>query len=253
MKNNSGKRHKGPKRRTKGPNVDPRALREIRSLMSHSSCQRDMLIENLHIIQDQHGHLSSPHLVALASEMKLAIAEVYEVASFYHHFDIVKEGEAPPPDITVRVCESISCQLAGSEQLFRELDTSLGDAVRLQCVPCVGRCDEAPVAVVGQNPIRRANAIEVSQAIDKKNTQIALPRGTINLETYKAGGGYETVSKCFHEELTLDSVLGTMEASGLRGLGGAGFPAGQKWRIVGEYPAPRLLAGNIDEGEAGYF
>lgn len=253
MKNNSGKRHKGPKRRTKRPNVDPRALHEIRSLISPSSCQRDMLIENLHIIQDQHGHLSSQHLVALASEMKLAIAEVYEVASFYHHFDIVKDGQEPPPDITVRVCESISCQLAGSEQLFRELDTSLGDAVRLQRVPCVGRCDEAPVAVVGQNPIRRANATEVSRAVDKKNTQIALPRGTISLETYKAGGGYETVGKCFHGEITLESVLGTMETSGLRGLGGAGFPAGQKWRIVAEYPRPRLLAVNIDEGEPGTF
>jgi formate dehydrogenase len=215
--------------------------------------RRDLLIEHLHLIQDRYGHLSAAHLVALAHEMQLAPVEVYEVASFYHHFDVVKEGETPPPALTVRVCDSVSCELAGAEQLIPVLEKEIGKAVRVQRVPCVGRCETAPVAVVGQNPLGTASLERVRQAIERKATQASLPADTVDCQAYQAAGGYQVLRECLNGSRDVDSVLRALEDSGLRGLGGAGFPAGRKWRIVRGYEGPRLLAVNIDEGEPGTF
>ena len=247
------KRPRGLRTRPKGRSVDPQALREVQTLLADAPRRRDLLIEHLHLIQDRYGHLSAAHLVALAHEMRLAPVEVYEVASFYHHFDVVKEGEPPPPAITVRVCDSVSCALAGAEQLLPALEQALGKTVRVQRVPCVGRCETAPVAVVGQNPIGTASLERVRQAVERKAIQAGLPADTVDYQAYRAAGGYQVLGGCLDSSRDLDSVLGALEDSGLRGLGGAGFPAGRKWRIVRGYAGPRLLAVNIDEGEPGTF
>ena len=247
------KRPKGLRTRPKGRSVDPQALREVQALLADTPRRRDLLIEHLHKIQDHYGHLSAAHLVALAHEMQLAPVEVYEVASFYHHFDVVKEGETPPPTITVRVCDSVSCELAGAEQLIPALEQGIGTTVRVQRVPCVGRCETAPVAVVGQNPIGTASVERVRQAVEHSDTQARLPAGTIDYQSYRADSGYQLLRECINGTREIDSVVQALEDSGLRGLGGAGFPAGRKWRIVRGYKGPRLLAVNIDEGEPGTF
>src|SRR5215469_13351746 len=163
---NGGRGGRGRVRATpKGRRVDPKAREEVRALLGDAPRRRDLLIEHLHKIQDRYGCLSAPHLVALADEMKLAMAEVYEVATFYHHFDVIKEGDPPPPAITVRICDSISCDLAGSHELLEQLPTLLGTGVRVLHAPCMGRCDSAPVAVVGQNPIPHATAAQVEEAV----------------------------------------------------------------------------------------
>ena len=247
------KRPKGLRTRPKGRSVAPQALREVQVLLADTPRRRDLLIEHLHKIQDHYGHLSAAHLVALAHEMQLAPVEVYEVASFYHHFDVVKEGETPPPTITVRVCDSVSCELAGAEQLIPALEQGIGTTVRVQRVPCVGRCETAPVAVVGQNPIGTASVERVRQAVEHSDTQARLPAGTIDYQSYRADSGYQLLRECINGTREIDSVVQALEDSGLRGLGGAGFPAGRKWRIVRGYKGPRLLAVNIDEGEPGTF
>ena len=247
------KRPRGLRTRPKGRSVDPQALREVQTLLADAPRRRDLLIEYLHLIQDRYGHLSAAHLVALAHEMRLAPVEVYEVASFYHHFDVVKEGEPPPPAITVRVCDSVSCELAGAEQLIPALEQALGKTVRVQRVPCVGRCETAPVAVVGQNPIGTASLERVRQAVERKAIQAGLPADTVDYQAYRAADGYQVLGGCLDSSRDLEAVLGALEDSGLRGLGGAGFPAGRKWRIVRGYAGPRLLAVNIDEGEPGTF
>ena len=247
------KRPKGLRTRPKGRSVAPQALREVQVLLADTPRRRDLLIEHLHKIQDHYGHLSAAHLVALAHEMQLAPVEVYEVASFYHHFDVVKEGETPPPTITVRVCDSVSCELAGAEQLIPALEQGIGTTVRVQRVPCVGRCETAPVAVVGQNPIGTASVERVRQAVEHNDTQARLPAGTIDYQSYRADSGYQLLRECINGTREIDSVVQALEDSGLRGLGGAGFPAGRKWRIVRGYKGPRLLAVNIDEGEPGTF
>ncbi|NOQ36557.1 MAG: NADH-quinone oxidoreductase subunit F [Methylococcaceae bacterium] len=242
------KKRKGPK----GHAVDLAALEDVKQLLKDSSRQRDLLIEHLHKIQDHYQHISSKHLVALAHEMKLSPAEVYEVASFYHHFDVVKEGQTPPPALTVRVCESVSCEMAGANDLLNALEEGLNDTVRIQKVPCIGRCQHAPVAVVGQNPIDNASAEVVMIAAE--NNQIDPWVGDyISIEQYKADGGYQTAKKVLEGKISTESIMKTMENSGLRGLGGAGFPAGRKWRIVNGFAAPRMMAVNIDEGEPGTF
>ena len=182
-----GKRGRG---KTKGRIVDINALLEVQSLLGDASRAKDLLIEHLHKIQDKFGQLSAAHLVALASEMKLATTEVYEVASFYHHFDVVKENDTAPPALTVRVCESVSCEMAGANELITALEASLGNGVRVQRVPCVGRCDKAPVAVVGQYTVDQANADSVKSAVDAGDTQQPMPTDSINLAAYKADGGY---------------------------------------------------------------
>lgn len=236
----------------KGRQVDPVALREVQALLGDESRQRDLLIEHLHKIQDHYHHISAAHLVALAYEMKLSKAEVYEVATFYHHFDVIKEGDTAPADLTVRVCDSMSCQIAGAEALIAALDSGLGDGVRVQRVPCVGRCDKAPIAVVGMNPVEYAQLGSVKQRVDAKNTQ---PESIspILLDDYQSLGGYQTYQRCVNGDITVDDVLEKMTDSGLRGLGGAGFPVGRKWRIVRDQPTPKLMAVNIDEGEPGTF
>jgi NADH:ubiquinone oxidoreductase subunit F (NADH-binding)/NADH:ubiquinone oxidoreductase subunit E len=236
----------------RGRRVDPAALAEVRALLGDASRQSDLLIEHLHRIQDRHGCLSAAHLAALAAEMNLAQAEVYEVATFYHHFDIVKEGEASPPALTVRVCDGLSCEMAGAQELLARLPALLGREVRVIAAPCVGRCEQAPAVVVGQHPVAPATSDDVVAAIAAKRTRHE-PEGFIDLASYKADGGYALLRQCIGGEHDVDVVVRTLEASGLRGLGGAGFPAGRKWRIVRSEPAPRLMAVNIDEGEPGTF
>jgi formate dehydrogenase len=242
----------------KGRAVDSTAHEEIRALLGDAPRRRDLLIEHLHKIQDRYGCLSAAHLVALAAEMKMAMAEVYEVATFYHHFDVVKEGETAPPSITVRVCDSIACELAGSGALLTALPGLLGSGVRVLHAPCVGRCETAPVAVVGQNPLPHATADGVvslvkAGAVEHSTTDVAITPGHINYAAYRAAGGYALAASCVKGGRQRADIIALMEDSGLRGLGGAGFPAGRKWKLVSAEPAPRLLAVNIDEGEPGTF
>ncbi|MGD0960902.1 MAG: NAD(P)H-dependent oxidoreductase subunit E [Methylomonas sp.] len=236
----------------KGRVVDIQSLAEIQALLGNESRQADLLIEHLHKIQDTFGYISSQHLAALAAEMKLSQTEVYEVATFYHHFDVIKEGQTPPATLTVRVCASISCEMAGARQLAASLKNALGDKVRMQSVPCVGRCQHAPVAVVGQNPINNATVQDVAQAVAGKHIEAPVS-AYLSYQDYLAGGGYRLYQECIAGNRGPDELMSIMENSGLRGLGGAGFPVGRKWRIVGSQPAPRLMAVNIDEGEPGTF
>jgi NADH:ubiquinone oxidoreductase subunit F (NADH-binding)/NADH:ubiquinone oxidoreductase subunit E len=245
---------KGPKQhRPRGRAVDTEALRDVRELLGTAPRRRDLLIEFLHLVQDRYGHIAAPHLVALADELGLAPAEVCEVATFYHHFDVIKEGEAAPPPLTVRVCESLSCEMQGAAQLIEVLRNGLGEGVRAQSVPCVGRCDGAPVAVVGQHPVNYASADTVVAAVRSGTVEADMPDAAVDLAEYRQTGGYRLLQACRAGEMPVDVVIGTLENAGLRGLGGAGFPAGRKWRILREQPMPRLLAVNIDEGEPGTF
>jgi formate dehydrogenase beta subunit len=246
-----GGRSRDPSR-TKGRPVDPRAAQEVQALLGDAPRRRDLLIEYLHRIQERYGCLSAAHLVALAREMRLAPTEVYEVATFYHHFDVVKEGVAPPPPLTVRVCDSLSCELAGGREVMEAAARTLGREVRVITAPCVGRCEQAPVAVVGRNPVACATAESIAAAVSAQATEC--PVGDyVDYERYRAEGGYALAAACLAGSRDVESVIAAMENSGLRGLGGAGFPAGRKWRIVRNEPAPRLLAINIDEGEPGTF
>jgi formate dehydrogenase beta subunit len=236
----------------KGRPVDADALDEVRRLLGSGPHAPDLLIEHLHKLQDRFGHLSSRHLAALAREMDLAQTEVFEVASFYHHFDIVKEGDLAPPALTVRVCDGLSCEMSGAQDLLARLPAILGAEVRVIAAPCIGRCEQAPAVAVHQHPIANATAASVQAAVEAKQTKHQ-PSGFIDLEAYKDEGGYALLKTCIAGELEVDDVVKALEDSGLRGLGGAGFPAGRKWRIVRNEPAPRLMAVNIDEGEPGTF
>jgi formate dehydrogenase len=244
---------KGKVRSTpKGRAVDTAALEEVRSLLGDASRQRDLLIEHLHKINDCYGHLSAAHLAALAQEMDLAQTEVYEVATFYHHFDVVKEGGTPPPALAVRVCDSIACELAGSGDLLARLPAIVGKDVRVIHAPCVGRCEVAPCVVVGQNPIGNATLESVRTAVSSKHVTCE-ETDYIGFAAYKKAGGYRLVADCIAGKRTREELTKIMEDSGLRGLGGAGFPVGRKWKSVASEPEPRLMAVNIDEGEPGTF
>jgi formate dehydrogenase len=226
----------------------------VLALLGTDPRRRDLLIEYLHRVQDRFGCLPAPHLVALAAEMKMALAEVYEVATFYHHFDVVKEGQPAPPRITVRVCDSIACELAGSHELLQRLPDLLGTDVRVLHAPCVGRCETAPVAVVGQNPIPHATIENITarvntNAVTHDASDPAITPGHIDYTAYRAAGGYRLAASCLRGERTRDDVIAQMDDSGLRGLGGAGFPAGRKWKIVTAEPAPRLMANNTDRSK----
>ena len=252
--------------RPKGRAVDPLALADIRALLDNRPRDRDLLIEHLHRIQDRYGHLPASHLVALAAEMGLATTEVYEVATFYHHFDVVKEGQTPPPPLTIRVCDSISCEMAGAGALIKALGAALGrlpeSGVRIQPVPCVGRCAAAPVAIVGQNPVDHATVDRVQELVKRGATQASTPHA-IRYDRYRAEGGYRLLGKVHAAtgdsdsdagaDLSGDRIMAILDDAKLRGLGGAGFPTGRKWRILRDQPAPRLMAINIDEGEPGTF
>ena len=240
----------------KGRVAQPQALDEVESLLGPQPWRRDLLIEYLHLVNDRFGQLSTPHLAALAKLMKLAQTEVYEVATFYHHFDVVKERAdgtiAAPPALTVRVCDGLSCEMAGARDLLERLPALLGREVRVIAAPCVGRCEQAPVAVVHHLPVPRATADGVQSAVRAGHIRHE-PEPYLGFAAYVAQGGYALLRDCMEGRRSVDSVLATMEDSGLRGLGGAGFPAGRKWRIVRGEPAPRLMAVNIDEGEPGTF
>jgi len=236
----------------KGRAVEPAARAEVGVLLGNDPRRRDLLIEYLHRIQDRYGCLPAAHLAALAEAMRLSQTEVYEVATFYHHFDVVKEGRNAPPALAVRVCDSLSCALFGSEELLKELPARLGRDVRVLHAPCVGRCEVAPCVVVGQNPIGHATIEKVHEAVSRKAVTCP-PTKYIGHEEYRKGGGYRLIADCLDGRRTREEITKIMEDSALRGLGGAGFPTGRKWRIVAAEPEPRLMAVNIDEGEPGTF
>lgn len=244
---------KGKGRRTpKGRQLDDQAWEEVRALLGDSPRRRDLLIEFLHLIQDEYGHLSAAHLRALAEEMRLSQAEVYEVASFYAHFDVVKEGETPPPALTIRVCDSLSCELAGAQQLMTALEDGLDPAqVRVLRAPCMGRCDTAPVLELGHNHIDHATPEKVQAAIAAGDTDTHLP-DYVTLDAARQDGAYQTLEK-LRRDGNWEEVQEDILSSGLRGLGGAGFPSGKKWGFVRANPGPRYLAVNGDEGEPGTF
>ena len=246
----SGRRR--PPRTPKGRQIDPRALDEVRALLGGRERRRDLLIEHLHLIQDRYGHLSAAHLAALAQEMKLALTEVYEVATFYAHFDVVKEGEAPPPAVTIRVCDSLSCAMAGSEHLQRELPGRLGPQVRVLRAPCMGACDHAPVCAVGHLQLTHASNDSVAAAVAHGAHPHPYPTEQ-TLDVYLRSGGYRLLKDCQSGTRKRDDLIKAVSDAGLRGLGGAGFPTGRKWSIVRAEPAPRLVAVNADEGEPGTF
>ncbi len=244
------------KSQLKGRQVNEIALEEVRALLQFDEDflrqRRDLLIEHLHSINDFYRGLQERHLVALAKLMNIPMAEVYEVATFYHHFEIIRDGETAP-QFTVRVCDGLSCDMAGAASLLDKLKASLSqDNVKVAAAPCMGRCEQAPVAVVHQHEIGHASAEKIMQAVQSQSVQAVVP-DYIDFNAYVADGGYQLLNALVNGELDTDAVLQAMEDSGLRGLGGAGFPAGRKWRIVRDQDAPRLLAVNIDEGEPGTF
>ncbi len=238
--------------RPKGRALDDQAWDEVRALLGDAPRRRDLLIEHLHLIQDRFGHLSAAHLRALAEEMRLSMAEVYEVATFYAHFDVVKEGETPPPALTIRVCDSLSCELAGAQALKTALEDGLDPAeVRVVRAPCMGRCDTAPVLELGHNHVDHATPEKVHAAIAAKDIHTVIPSYE-GLEKYRVSGGYEALLK-LRRSGNWEAVQQEVLDSGLRGLGGAGFPSGKKWGFVRGNAGPRYLAVNGDEGEPGTF
>jgi len=246
------KRTRGKKGRTMGRIMDEKAWSEVRELLGDESRQRDLLVEHLHKIQDKFHSISNRHILALATEMNVPMAEVYETATFYHHFDVLKEGQPPPPSLTVRVCDSLACEMFGSGNLVAALRSSTIHGVRIQPVPCVGRCDAAPVAVVGTNPIENADSAKVKNAISRKAFSADSP-DCITYTGYVKSGGYNLLKECLDSKYSRDQIIKLLEDSNLRGLGGAGFPVGKKWRILQGMPKPKHVAINIDEGEPGTF
>ena len=244
------------RRQLKGRQADEFSLQEVQHLLGIESDvlkqRRDLLIEHLHKLNDTHRGLHQRHLVALAKLMNIAMAEVYEVATFYHHFEVIQDGDQAP-EFTVRVCDGLSCDMAGAGSLLGKLQSSLGkDNVKVVAAPCVGRCEQAPVAVVHQHEMGHASADHVIQAVRDRQIEALVPN-YIDLNAYVADGGYALLQALAAGKIDTEAVLKVMEDSGLRGLGGAGFPAGRKWRIVRDQIAPRLMAVNIDEGEPGTF
>ncbi|QYX57227.1 NAD(P)H-dependent oxidoreductase subunit E [Roseovarius sp. SCSIO 43702] len=236
----------------KGRQLDDQAWTEVKALLGDEPRRRDLLIEYLHLIQDRFGHLSAAHLRALAEEMRISQAEVYEVATFYAHFDVVKEGETPPPALTIRVCDSLACELAGAQQLKLALEDGLDPSeVRVLRAPCMGRCDTAPVLELGHAHIDHATPEKVEKAIAEGHTHPHIPDYE-GLAAYREAGGYETLEK-IRESGDFETIQQTLLDSGLRGLGGAGFPSGKKWGFVRAEKGPRYLAVNGDEGEPGTF
>ena len=247
-KNGSGKGRKTPK----GRQYDDNALQEVEELLSNLELRSDLLIEHLHRVQDKFGHLSMRHLRALAELLKMSMAEVYEVATFYAHFDVIREDEKEPPALTIRVCDSLSCELAGSNELKAALENGLDvDQVRVLRAPCMGRCDTAPTLELGHNHIDHATIEKVQAAISSGDTNVKIPDYE-TLKTYLEKGGYSEL-KSFEKSGNWQEVQETVLSAGLRGLGGAGFPSGKKWEFVRANSGPRYLAVNGDEGEPGTF
>jgi formate dehydrogenase len=237
----------------RGRQVDTKALDEVRALLGERPRQRDLLIEFLHLIQDKFGYLSAAHLAALAQEMNLPMAEVYECATFYAHFDVVKEGELPPPAVTVRVCDSLSCQLAGAEAVKAAVEAGTSPSqVRVLTAPCMGRCDTAPVAEVGHYHVDHADGEKIINAIEAKHFHPEIP-DYLSYEDYLVDGGYKLLKKCLSGEYSWEDIQSVLGDSNLKGLGGAGFPTAMKWKFVRQEPKPRYVAINGDEGEPGTF
>lgn len=237
----------------KGRQIDDTAIEQVRALLGDKERRRDLLIEHLHLIQDEYGHLSIAHMRALAEEMRLSQAEVYEVATFYAHFDVVMEDETPPPALTIRVCDSLACEMAGAQQLMSELKKGLNpEDVRVVRAPCMGRCDTAPVLEIGHNHIDHATADLVSKAIENDDTHAHMPDYE-GFAAYEQAGGYAQLKVLREGAATPEQIQDKVLESGLRGLGGAGFPSGRKWSFVRAEEGPRYLAVNGDEGEPGTF
>jgi len=237
----------------KGRQVEPRALEAVRALLGDAPLRRDLLIEYLHRIQDRWGQIAAVHLAALADLMGLAQAEVYEVATFYAHFDVRKEGDAPIPALTIRVCDSLSCAMAGAAALRQAIEAGVApEGVRVVRAPCVGLCDRAPAVEVGHHFIAPATLEAVLKAVSNDDTHAPMPDYP-DCDAYVAAGGYRLLARIRSGEMPVEAVLAGLEDAGLRGLGGAGFPAGRKWRSVRGEPGPRFMAVNADEGEPGTF
>jgi len=243
---------KGGKRKSrafpKGRQLVPSAHRDIVDLLGTSPRRRDLLIEYLHLIQDKWHHISAAHLAALAEEMKLSQAEVYEVATFYHHFDVVKEDEKAPPEITIRICDSLSCQMAGAQKLLSNLKTSAPENIRILAAPCMGLCDQAPAAAIGKNHQGNLTAETALEQVASGKTIPDIPAYQ-QLDAYLSEKGYAV----FKQNRDAEEIIKTLASAGLRGLGGAGFPSGQKWKFVRAEPGPRYMCVNADEGEPGTF
>lgn len=247
-----GKTRKKARAFPKGRQVVPAARKDVQKLLKGKSLASELLIEHLHLIQDKFGHLSAEHLAALAEEMKLAQAEVYEVATFYHHFDVVKEGEDTPPEITIRVCDSLSCEMAGAQDIMKALKDKAPKYVRVQHAPCMGLCDKAPAAAIGKNytgDISVSNLLKAAKARDVKPEK---PKYQ-TFDAYVKDGGYKVIKKLRKGAKSPDDVIETLLEAGLRGLGGAGFPSGQKWKFVRAVEGTRYMCINADEGEPGTF
>ncbi len=247
-----GAGRKRAKSTPKGRQIDPQALTEVEALLDGRSMQRDLLIEHLHVIQDTYQQISAGHLAALADLMRLSFAEVFETATFYAHFDVVKEGDPSIPPLTIRVCESITCAMLGAEKLFHELTAGVGPQVRVVRAPCVGRCDTAPVAEVGHHFVDHADLAKVQAAIAAGDTHPHLP-DYIPYDAYREAGGYQLLDKLRSGAVSGDDIIAALDGGGLRGLGGAGFPTARKWKSVRGEKGPRLMAINADEGEPGTF
>ena len=246
-KSSDGKRRKS-RAFPKGRQVIPAAHKEIIDLLGDRPRQRDLLIEHLHLIQDKWHHISAAHLAALAQEMNLSQSEVYEVATFYHHFDVVKEDETAPAETTIRVCDSLSCKMAGAEKLLQELKTTAPENIRIVSAPCMGLCDKAPAAAIGKNYTGNVTAKTALDDAIAGRTTTSIPDYQ-ELDDYLAGGGYDILK----QQPTADEIIETLGTAGLRGLGGAGFPSGQKWKFVLAEQGPRFMCVNADEGEPGTF
>ena len=243
---------KNKKLRQRGRKVNFEIRDELINLLKVNNYRRDHLIEYLHVIQDNKGHINEDFMAALADLMEISQTEVYEVATFYHHFDIIKSDQKKPPALTVRVCDSVTCEINGANELAQNLDDYFKGTIRIQKVPCIGRCQHAPVAVVKFNPVDNATLKNVKQAVDARDYLPSIPN-YVDMEEYIRRDGYKLFEKVKNDDAEKERVLKELENSNLRGLGGAGFPAGKKWRILKEQNAPRLLAVNIDEGEPGTF
>jgi formate dehydrogenase len=236
----------------KGRQVDPTAAHEIEQLLGDRPRRRDLLIEHLHLIQDKYHQISAGHLAALADEMKLSFAEVFETATFYAHFDIVKEGEPDIPPLTIRVCDSLTCAMLGGEKLLHELQSKSGPGVRVVRAPCVGFCDQAPVAEVGHRYVLNATVPEVLGTASRGETDPIIP-DYVGYDAYVKDGGYRLLGDLRAGRVSKEDILKALDDSSLRGLGGAGFPTGRKWRAVLGEPGPRMMVVNADEGEPGTF
>ncbi|MGD1977345.1 MAG: NAD(P)H-dependent oxidoreductase subunit E [Gammaproteobacteria bacterium] len=236
----------------RGRRPDASCVKEIGNLLGAAPLRRDLLVEYLHRIQDAYGHISAMHLAALAEQLKLSQAEVFEVATFYAHFHVIGDGAESPPDITVRVCDGLSCELAGARSLYRDLKERTEGKARVITAPCMGRCHCGPTAAVGAHHVDHATVDSVTEAIREKRTAPNVP-DYVHLRNYLDDGGYEVLKQCLDGRRSVESVIAALTDSGLRGLGGAGFPPGRKWEIVRSFQGPRTLAVNADEGEPGTF